>query len=199
MHTDPLTAARYPDSTDAPNIAQYIQNAVNDLSPDTAPYFASTTARDSAFATWVAQGNSMRDGLRCHVQGVGDQTYLNGSWSGTWNTVAAATNVSVYIGSGNAVTSGPYDAFGYCRVGNIVYLRGWLQTTGTVAASTALTAAFPTAVRPVKGRTIWPSFEVTASQGASVRCELFTDGKLYTARGVGNGLFFSFDGLYYAL
>jgi hypothetical protein len=196
--TDPLTGSRYPASSAAPNVAQDIQNAVLDLSDNTIPNFATTTARDSAYSAWVALGNAMRDGLHCHVQGVGDQTYLSGSWN-TWTAVAAATNVATYIGTGSAVTSGPYDVFGYCRVGNRVILRGWLQTTATVAASTPLTAAFPTAVRPPKGRTIWPSFEVSGSQGASVRCEMFTDGKLYTARGVATGLFFSFDGLAYDL
>ena len=84
MHTDPLTGARYPDSSDAPNISQYIQNAVNDLSSKTIPYFGSTASRDTAFSNWTGAGNSMRDGLKCYVQGTGEQTYMGGSWTTGW-------------------------------------------------------------------------------------------------------------------
>lgn len=78
--TDPITGARYPGSADAPNVNQDLQNLANDLSPLTHPYFTSTASRDTHYSSWVSAGGTMRDGLHCHVQGVGDQTYLSGSW-----------------------------------------------------------------------------------------------------------------------
>ena len=81
MHTDPLTAARYPDSTDVPNVAQFIQNAVNDLSDQSVPRFASSAARDSAFTAWVAAGNTMTNGLMAVTSG---QLQM---YSGTWQPV----------------------------------------------------------------------------------------------------------------
>lgn len=81
MPTDPLTSSRYPAGSDSPNIAQYIQNAVTDLADNTwTGPFATTTARDTAFSTWVSGGGTMRNGLHCHVTGVGDQVYLDGNW-----------------------------------------------------------------------------------------------------------------------
>lgn len=79
-HTTPLTASRYPDGSDSPNIAQYIQNLGLDLEDNTVPYFANTTARDAAYANFVAAGGVMRDYLTCSVSGIGYQTYLSGSW-----------------------------------------------------------------------------------------------------------------------
>lgn len=197
--TDPLTGVAYPVTTDAFKPEADIQRAVNGLSSNAIPSFSSASARDAAFSAWVAQGNTMRDGLHCYVQSIGDQVYINGVWSNSWNTITPAANVAPYIGSGGVVTSGPYENFGYRVEGSRVFLRGWLQTTGTVAAGTALTAAMPTNVRPAHGQTIWPAFEVTGSQGGSIRCEVFTDGKIYTNRGMANGLFFSFDSLSYPI
>jgi len=79
--TDPLTSSRYPSASAAPNVAQDIQNVVTDLSDNTfAGPFTNETARDAAFNAWVAAGNTMRGGLHCYVNGVGDQVYLSGSW-----------------------------------------------------------------------------------------------------------------------
>jgi hypothetical protein len=62
-------------------VSQDIQNAVGDLADNTfAGPFASTTARDSAFSAWVGAGNAMREGLHCHVSGVGDQVFVGGNW-----------------------------------------------------------------------------------------------------------------------
>lgn len=80
MPNDPLTGARYPSSGAAPNVNTDIQNAVNDLSPDTIPYFSSTTARDTAFTNWVNAGHTLRDGLHCYVQGVGRMVRLGSLW-----------------------------------------------------------------------------------------------------------------------
>jgi hypothetical protein len=78
---DPLTSSRYPAASAAPNVAQDIQNAVTDLADNTwAGPFATTTARDTAFSTWVSGGGTMRNGLHAHVTGLGDQVDLDGNW-----------------------------------------------------------------------------------------------------------------------
>jgi hypothetical protein len=79
--TDPRTTARYPVSTDVPNVAQFIQNAVNDLSDTVVPRFTSSAARDAAHSAWVAAGNTMDNGLLCTVSG--DPQVYRGSWQPT--------------------------------------------------------------------------------------------------------------------
>ena len=81
MHTDPLSAARIPDSNDSANVAQYFDNAVRDLSPLGNLVFTTTTARDTAFSNWVAAGNTMREGLRCHTTSDHSNWYYDGT---TW-------------------------------------------------------------------------------------------------------------------
>lgn len=78
MATDPRTSSRYPVSTDVPNVAQFIQNAVNDLSDTTVPRYTSSAARDTAHTNWVAAGNTMDNGLMCTVSG--DPQVYRGSW-----------------------------------------------------------------------------------------------------------------------
>lgn len=67
MPTDPLTGSRYPASSAAPNVNGDIQNAVMDLADNTIPRFASTSARDTAYANWVTGGGTMANGLVCAV------------------------------------------------------------------------------------------------------------------------------------
>jgi hypothetical protein len=69
IHNDPLSGARYPDLANATNPPQDIQNAVNDLSGVAVNRYTSTTARDTAYANWVAAGHTMVDGLECNVAG----------------------------------------------------------------------------------------------------------------------------------
>lgn len=78
MATDPRTSARYPVSTNVPNVAQDIQNGVNDLSDTTVPRYASAAARDTAHSNWVAAGNTMDNGLLCTVSG--ELQVYRGSW-----------------------------------------------------------------------------------------------------------------------
>ena len=80
MKTDPLTGSRYPETTDGSNVAQYFQNLAWDLADNAIPSFATTAARDTAYSTWVAAGNAMRNGLLCHVSGMGFLQYLGGAW-----------------------------------------------------------------------------------------------------------------------
>lgn len=65
QHNDPLSGARYPDDNEPPSIAQFIQNAVNDLSGQVIPRFATTSARDTAYSNWVAAGHTIVNGMTC--------------------------------------------------------------------------------------------------------------------------------------
>lgn len=81
MQTDPLTGSRYPSGNDAANIAQYFQNAVTDLADNTIPRFATTTARDTAYAAYVAAGGSMANGMTCWCDSPGAfYDRLDGAW-----------------------------------------------------------------------------------------------------------------------
>lgn len=80
MQTEPLTGARKPAQSDGPLGGLQISNAVDDLAPVTVPYFATASARDTAFANWVAAGHAMRDGLHCYVSSIGDLVYQGGVW-----------------------------------------------------------------------------------------------------------------------
>lgn len=78
MPTDPLTGARVPDGSYAPDITQ-VATAIFDISDNTIPFFASTTARDSAYSSWVANGGAMRNSLICAV-GTTLYKYASGAW-----------------------------------------------------------------------------------------------------------------------
>lgn len=141
MPTDPLTTSRYPSASAAPNVNQDIQNAVLDLADNTyAGPFATTTARNTAFTAWVAAGNAMRDGLHCHVTGVGDQVYL----SGAWRTASSGVTSGRYWNiprTGNASDTPPYTADTYVSVhtGTVSNAPegGFLVTSRLVISNTA--------------------------------------------------------------
>jgi hypothetical protein len=79
--TDVLTGARIPTSGDAATIWTIIENAVKDLSNHTiAGPFANTAARDTAFASWVAAGGTLRRGLLSSVTGSGLWEYDGAGW-----------------------------------------------------------------------------------------------------------------------
>jgi hypothetical protein len=109
LPTDPLTGSRYPALGDAPNGPQAVQNAVTDLSDNCIGYFTSTTARNSGFATWVAGGGVMREGLYCHVNGIGMMTYTGTSWrvlTGLHALLHGSTTQSIPNNAYTAVTLG---------------------------------------------------------------------------------------------
>jgi hypothetical protein len=100
-----LSGARYPDSTDTPDVSAYIQNAVNDLSDHVGGNFTTTAARDSAFSTWVAQGNTMANGLQCRVAGY-PQVYRSGAWHGmvTIPLTTTTADATLYTTTQNVMT-----------------------------------------------------------------------------------------------
>ena len=78
MHTNPLSGARYPDSTDSTNLSAYYQDLADDLSSVAVPQFASSTARDSAWSTFTSAGHTLTNGSVCAVNG--ELQVYRGKW-----------------------------------------------------------------------------------------------------------------------
>lgn len=136
MATDPLTGSRYPLSSAVPNVAQDIQNAVIDLADNTIPRFSTTTARDTAYSSWVTLGGVMQDGLKCSVNGV-PYRRINGNWriDRNRNIVKAVTG----LGTGSSISSGGANETG---VTSGIALSGGANFTLYEAATIAISAAF---------------------------------------------------------
>lgn len=79
MPTDPLSGSRYPAGTDSADVALHIQRAVQDVSDDTVPRFATAIARDNAYSARVTAGYAMTDGMQCVVNGV-PYRRIAGTW-----------------------------------------------------------------------------------------------------------------------
>lgn len=147
MPTDPLTASRYPASTAVPNVNQDIQNAVIDLSDNTNPNFATTTARDNAYTAWVALGNTMWNGMVCSVNGI-PYRRIGGVWRenrqrGFPRTVTIGGGGSIIAGGAaeSGVTSG------YTALTSLtLYEAGQVMVLGTFRGNPS-TSAFLFAVK----------------------------------------------------
>lgn len=202
--TDPLTGARYPTATNAVSVPQDIQNAVNDLSDNMfAGPFSSASARDTAFSAWVAQGHSMIDGLHCFVSGLGDQTYANGAWvNDSWTNLSLASPWTAYVGS-SGIGTGVYDGPAVQRVSAYqAKLRGWITCSGaTAAGSGVLATPLASTFRPSKPRPLMVPWEDTSTPRNTgvTRFEVYTDGQIYTVRGVGANTYCLFSNLNYDL
>jgi hypothetical protein len=134
--TDPLTGARFPTTGDAAAIAQYIQNLANDLSPISLPSFATNSARDVAYSNWVAAGNTMRDGLKCVVNGV-PQRRINGAWYVDQPRIIIRT-ANITGGSGAILAGGSAET----GVTSGITMNGGNNFTLYEAATVSINAAF---------------------------------------------------------
>jgi hypothetical protein len=92
VQTEPRTGARRPEQSDAPLGGRQISNAVDDLSPHVAPWYATTAARDAAHANFVTNGGVLRDGMLARVSGVGLMYYSVAA--AAWLTVASTANIA---------------------------------------------------------------------------------------------------------
>jgi hypothetical protein len=145
--TDPLTASRYPGLNSSPNIPQDIQNAVWDLADNTIPRFATTTARDAAYAAWIAAGHTLASGMHCTVGGA-LQVYRNG-WKPAGETLVREVDNT---------------AFGT--------LNGWVNI---VAPQTIPASPFGTSVAYVLD--VDATARVTIPSGLGAKLELFVNGE----------------------
>jgi hypothetical protein len=131
--TTPLTGSRYPVSTDAPSIAQYFANLALDLDDNTIPRFTTTTARDTAYSSWVTLGGTMADGLKCSVNGV-PYRRIGGTWridrqrafyrsvslTGGVGTIISGGSVETGVTSGASLTGGSGNSFTLYEAGTVV-------------------------------------------------------------------------------
>jgi len=157
LHTDPLTGARYPDSTDSPDVSTYIQNAVNDLSDQIGGNFSTTSARDTAFSNWVAQGNSMTDGLQCRVAGY-QQVYRVGAWHMNSSVIYSTPTMQTAVNTVSTVVASiaipdpraPYKikasaSVDLAQLGPGVHVRAIVRVNGTALVPSGLGAFNDTA------------------------------------------------------
>ena len=156
MPTDPLTASRYPSSNAAPNVAQDIQNAVFDLSDNTIPRFATTTARDTAFTAWTNSGGVLVDGLHCHVTGVGDQVRINGQWWTVPRLQYGQTSASISLD--NQKTGSVTFPFAYPSGS-----QPWVQVSVVVASGSAVDLIAVVTGNPTNTGFTWRVRERSAS------------------------------------
>jgi hypothetical protein len=111
----PRTGYRKPEQSDGPLGGVQIGNLASDVEPDTAPYFATTAARDAAHADFVTAGGVMRDGLLARVNGIGLMQYVGGSWY----TVATTADIAALAFPGplkETHGTGQYDHTGTTEV-----------------------------------------------------------------------------------
>jgi hypothetical protein len=148
--TEPLTGARIPTQTDGPLGGLQIANATTDIAPATVPYFATASARDTAFSAWVAAGHTMRNGLHCHVQGIGDMEYAVGTG---WIKLGARQRFWTFARAGidSTFVSGSYQAM----------MSGTI--TGAPAGDYAITARLT-----VANTAVVPGFHRTEANAVSI-------------------------------
>jgi len=182
--TDPLTASRYPSLSSAVNVPQDIQNAVYDLSDNTIPYFTSTTARTSAYSAWVSSGGVMRNGLYCHVNGLGLCRYNAGT--AAWQDSSQPATLPV-LTNWSSVNTGEQTATYWRDYKNVVYVSGSVKNTGGAGGGytpgTSISfATLPAGFRPSG----WVNFDVqvTASQ-VNLGGDLDVSGNMRMIRGAG--------------
>ena len=103
MPNTPLSGIPYPGPNDGPNGPQQIQNAVAKIDSLVTPQFATAAARDSAYAAWVAAGNTKREGLRCYVNAQTspllpgrEMVYRANAWRGIYSFFVPSLPLTVW-------------------------------------------------------------------------------------------------------
>jgi hypothetical protein len=121
---------------------------------------------------------------------------------GAWTAITGLTAPWVsFAGAGGSPGAGPYDTFAYRVVNGRVWLRGWLNVSGSTAianGTTLTTAPLPVGIRPPKSRTIYPIMDQPGTT-YPLRVEVHTSGNLYVIRGPVAGSYVSFDQCSWAL
>jgi hypothetical protein len=109
MLNEPLTNARIPEQSDGPLGGLQIGYAVKDLAKFTIPRYATSAARDTAFAAWVTQGGVMTSGLYSDVNG-NIEVYRSGTWQrvNPDATVASMRNIGGHPLTASAWTLIPF-------------------------------------------------------------------------------------------
>lgn len=145
MPTDPLTGSRYPASSAAPNVAQDIQNAVMDLADNAIPRFATTAARDAAYAT---AGVVLANGQMCWCDTPGSWYLRSG---GVWNPFAYPPVLTTLTTASGWSTPAGHGQQVYQDASGLVHLTGWVQNDSQfIPSGTQTILTIPTAFRPAR-------------------------------------------------
>jgi hypothetical protein len=161
LHNLPLTGASYPDASDSPNIAQYIQNLGLGLEDNTIPRFATTAARDAGYAAYTAAtGVAIANGMTCWTDDSGYWDRVGGAWVSriSKSYVDGQSGTLTIIGGWSAMAG--YETPGWTlSSAGIVTLSGAVERTGSTFAlgtgslfqfATLATATIPSAtVSPI--------------------------------------------------
>lgn len=151
MPTDPWSGSRYPASTAAPNVAQDIQNAVNDLADNATAVFATAAARDTAFTNWKNAGNAAFSGMQAFTTSDGRYwRYDTASSSWLYNGGNPPPIVLCTIFGGWNGTAGKSPAV-YKDSSGLVHLIGTVNPQTTYNPNDGLThtaITLPTGYRP---------------------------------------------------
>ena len=132
MQTEPRTGARKPEQSDGPLGGVQIGNAVGDLAPFVAPYYATTAARDAAHADYVTNGGTLTDGMLARVNGIGLMEYQSGSWK----TVATTANISALklpriVGESHTSSQFNHTGTSEVQVTNLAAITGMTLESGS--------------------------------------------------------------------
>lgn len=105
LATDPISGARYALETDSGDVALWLQRAVNDISSQVVPRFASTGARDTAYSAAITAGTitSIANGMVCMANAV-PYRRINGTWRINRNRNIGRTVIN--LGGGSTISSG---------------------------------------------------------------------------------------------
>jgi hypothetical protein len=132
MGTTPLTGSRYPSSpnTDAFVPDQDLHNALLDIEDNVIPRFTTTAVRDSAYSAWMtATGNTLGDGMHCHVTSTGIR-YRYDSVAGGWVIDGGRSQFNTLtINTGWSAVSG-HTPRGYMTAAKVSFI-GWFQNSGS--------------------------------------------------------------------
>lgn len=154
MATEPWSGARYQASSDAPNGYTLGQNLAFDLGKFSAPAFASTAARDTAFSNWQAAGNSPFSGMRAFTAADGRfWSYDTGSSSWLYAGGKPPPIVTCSAGAGWSInTSRPVGV--YKDASGLIHVVGDIKPNSTYApgdGGTHTMLTLPSGYRPASG------------------------------------------------
>lgn len=108
---EPLTGATVYQQTDAALGGQQLGDVVTDLAPFTVPRFATTAARDTAYASYVSGGGTIVDGMSCWCDSPGSFfDRIGGVWRQRGATPTLIAHTSATSVSGTLVSGATSEA-----------------------------------------------------------------------------------------
>lgn len=181
QHTNPWSSARYPDLAESTNLPPFFENIVDDYAPSSCPIFTSTSTRNTAFANWLAAGNTAKSGMRCFTQADGRYWRYNtgtSSWLYAGGNPPPITAMTGFTAQWNTHPSA--GAGFYTDASGLIHGVGTVQNVFTFTPDgSQLIATLPAAFRPAANL----AFLMPCNQAEGmVEAELHSDGTMWTER-----------------